>query len=546
MSGDKKGDILTLTIEELNSYGSGVAHTEDGRVVFVSGAVKGDTVTAEVIKVDKRYSVARLLEVITPSPDREEESFCNAPNSCGGCIYRHVKYEAEKEAKQLHVKDSFRRVGLGEVTVLPTAVTGQTKGYRNKVIYPISENKSGLVYGYYARETHKVIPCECCSLTHPHLAHIAKETVGILNEYKLPAYNEKTGKGIIRNLYMRIGENTGEVLLTLVVNARELRHEKEISARIMNVDPSIVGVLLNINEKNTNVVLGKDYRVLKGRDFIYDTLCGKRFKISAASFWQVNHNAAELLYNIGFEMAETDKEDTIIDLYCGIGSIGISAADENKRILGIEIVESAVECASENARLNGIRNASYISADAQSSEEAIGRVLDENPNALVILDPPRKGCGESLMQFLAKKEVKKILYISCNPETLARDAATILPLGYSISSVQPVDLFPRTGHVETVALLSRQKVTEHIYIDVNIADLPKTTRTTATYPEIKAYIKDKYGLCVSSLNIAQIKEKHGFEKRENYNKGKDGHRVPKCPPEKEKAIEDAFKHFGML
>ncbi len=459
MAGERKGDKLTLKIEELNSYGSGVAHTEEGRVVFVSGAVSGDTVRCEVIKADKKYSVARLLEILEASPMRADEKFCDAPNSCGGCVYRHVKYEAEKEAKHLSVKDAFRRAGLNNVNVLPVLSTDRTKGYRNKVIYPISENKNGLIYGYYAEKTHKVIPCESCALTHPHMARIAKETVAILGEYKIPAYDEQTGHGVLRNLYMRIGEESGEVLLTLVVNAKKLRHEGEIAARIMRIDPSVVGVLLNINTKNTNVVLGKEQRILAGRDYIYDTLCGKKFKIHSSAFWQVNHDAAELLYRTGFEMAKIDKGTTLVDLYCGIGSIGISASDKARKIFGVEIVPGAVACAKENAALNGIADAEYICADASDSEKALEAVLRENPDALVVLDPPRKGCGEALMRFLAEKNVGKILYISCNPETLARDTATILPLGYSVSDIQPVDLFPRTGHCECVCVISKSSST---------------------------------------------------------------------------------------
>ncbi len=456
MAGNKKGDKLFLETEELNAYGSGVAHTEDGRVVFISGAVPGDKVECEVIKAEKNFSVARLIEIKEASPMRSDEIFCEAPNSCGGCIYRHVKYEAEKEAKYLSVKDAFRRAGLNGVTVLPVLSTGKTKGYRNKVIYPISENKNGLVYGYYAEKTHKVVPCENCALTHPHLSKIAKECVALLDGYKIPAYDEKTGKGVIRNLYMRIGEISGEVIVVLVINAKELRKEKEIAKKIEKIDPSIVGVLLNINTKNTNVVLSENYRILAGRDYISDILCGKKFKIHASAFWQVNHDAAELLYRTGFEMAKIDEGTTLVDLYCGIGSIGISASDKAKKIFGIEIVPGAVACAKENAALNGISDAEYICADASDSEKALEAVLAENPDALVVLDPPRRGCGEALMRFLAEKNVGKILYISCNPETLARDTATILPLGYSVSNIQPVDLFPRTGHCECVCILSRQ------------------------------------------------------------------------------------------
>ena len=292
------------------------------------------------------------------------------------------------------------------------------------------------------------------------------------------------------------------------------------------------------------MILGKECKTLYGSDYITDVLCGVKVRLSALSFYQVNHAMAERLYNKAREYASPNGKN-IIDLYCGAGTIGLSMAKDAKSIIGVEIVEAAVHDANINAQENGVTNARFICGDAAKAAEQLK--YENIRTDIVILDPPRKGCEEGLLKTVATDFApERIVYVSCDVATLARDTAILESLGYKLKEYTPVDLFPRTAHCETVALLSRQKVQEHIYFDVNVQDLPKTARTTATYPEIKAYVKDKYGLNVTSLNIAQVKEKHGFEKRENYNKGKDGHRVPNCPPEKEKAIEDAFKHFGML
>ncbi len=543
-----KGAKLTLNIEEVNSYGCGVAHADDGRVIFVNGAVTGDAVLCEIIKADKKFSVARIVEVIEPSPHRADEPFCKAPNACGGCTYRHMKYSSEKDTKRGIVVDAFRRAGLSDADILPVLSTDETKGYRNKVIYPIASGKDGLIYGYYAQSSHKVIPCDDCALSNPTLSALASKIVAILNNHNLSAYNEQTGKGLVRHLYMRIGEITGEILVCLVINGKGIPAEERIAREIKALDDKIVGVLLNSNEKNTNVVLGKGFRILLGRDFICDVLCGKMFRIHASAFWQVNRKAAELLYNTGFDMADIKKGDTVADLYCGIGSIGISASDRASRIFGVEIVNDAVKCAYENAALNLVENAEYVCADAADSEKAIGELFDKYPDALCILDPPRKGCGDRLMHFLASKNVKKILYISCNPYSLATDVAAILPLGYEMSSVQPVDLFPRTGHVETVVLLSQLKSTDHIKVELDLSDEePTVSESKGTYDDIKKYIYERYQVKVSSLYISQVKRKLGLPVGECYNKPKSEEvRVPNCPEEKEKLIVEALRHFKMI
>ena len=458
--GEKKanGELLRLRIDSVNSFGCGVARADDGRVMFVNGTVGGDEVTASVIKSEKNYSVCRLVSLDKPSENRAEEEFCKAPNACGGCTYRHTKYSYELEVKKESVRDAMRRAGISDkVTVTDVIKTGgENGGYRNKVIYPVCGTKNGLRYGYYATGTHKVIPYSDCALTSQITAPIAALAVSLADEYGISAYDESTGKGILRHVYLRASESTREVLVCYVINAHKLPHADKIARALCESFPNVAGVLVNVNQKKTNVILGKDFYTVRGCDHITDTLLGKSFEIQAAAFWQVNRIGAEILYSTAYSLAGIQDSDTLIDLYCGIGSVGLCASDKAKKILGIEIVPQAVECAKRNAERNGISNAEYICADASSSEDAIRKLLCEVPDALVMLDPPRKGCGERLMNFIADMDVKKVLYISCNPYSLATDMKILLDRGYTPSEVIPVDMFPRTGHVESVVCLTRQ------------------------------------------------------------------------------------------
>ena len=455
---NKNEKPVKLKIESVNSYGCGVAHSDDGRVMFVSGTVGGDEVTASVIKQEKNYSVCRLVSIDVSSPHRTDREFCGAPNACGGCTYRHMKYSYELETKKLTVEDAMRRAGISDrVTVSDVLSTGgEHGGYRNKVIYPVCKVKSGLRYGYYASGTHKVIPYSDCALTDPVMAPIASMAVSLADSLGIDAYDENTGKGLLRHVYLRSGEISGEVLVCYVINGSSLPFADKIADRLCGAFGNIVGVLVNINKKKTNVILGNEFYTVRGRDYITDTLLGKQFEIQAAAFWQVNRKGAEKLYSTAYSLAQISDKDTLIDLYCGIGSVGICAADKAKRILGIEIVPQAVECAKKNAALNGITNAEYVCADASDSEAAIKSILTEEPDAIVMLDPPRKGCGDRLMNFIADMNVKKVLYISCNPYSLATDMKILLDRGYTATEVIPVDMFPRTGHVESVVCFTRR------------------------------------------------------------------------------------------
>jgi len=454
-----KNSELTLEITDLNNLGCGVGRAPDGRVVFVAGAVAGDVVRAQIIKVNKSYAVGKLLEVITPSCDRYE-GFCDAPLSCGGCVYRHLSYARELVLKRDYVKHCFAKAGLGDVTVEDTQTTGEVMGYRNKAEYPITVQKNGLMGGFYAQKTHRVVAAGNCALQPPFFGEILHTVCELLTAQGVCAYDEATGKGLLRHLYLRHGKSTGEVMVCPVVNGEGLPDEAAFVAALREAFPQITSILLNINTKATNVVLGDRYRTLWGKECLSDVLCGKRFDIAPGAFYQVNHDAAELLYGLAAKKACTGQNNSLLlDLYCGAGTIGLSMGECFGEVIGIEIVPEAVASAKKNAALNHVHNAHFYCGDAADAEGLLAPVERERGRLypdVVVLDPPRKGCDSALLKFLAAREVPRIVYVSCGPDSLARDCAILRQLGYEIGTVTPVDLFPRTGHVESVVCLTRK------------------------------------------------------------------------------------------
>lgn len=455
----QKGDALTLTVTDLNNLGCGVAHAPDGRAVFIAGAVAGDTVRASIIKVNRNFAVARLLTVEKPSPDREQ-GFCSVPASCGGCVYRFLTYEKELELKRDWVEHAFRKAGLPHVRVEPVRTTGVTRGYRNKAEYPITACKTGLCGGFYAQKTHRVVPADACSLQPAVFDAILRETCRFFAARGVKAYREEDGTGLLRHLYLRHGAGSGEIMVCPVINGERLPDEAEYVAMLREKFPQVMSVLVNQNEKRTNVVLGARYRTLYGEPFLTDVFCGLTVKLAPQSFYQVNHDAAEMLYRIAAERTGLDGKGLLLDLYCGAGTIGLSMAHRVGEVIGIELVPEAVACAKENAARNGIENAHFYCGDAADAEGLLApveRVRGTLHPDVVILDPPRKGCDEALLRFLAARAVPRIVYVSCNPDSLARDVARLVALGYTPDKVTPVDLFPRTGHVESVVCLTRKE-----------------------------------------------------------------------------------------
>ena len=455
----RKNALYEIEITDLSNLGYGVGRISD-LVVFVSGAVDGDLVSAKIIKITKSYAVGRLEQVIRPSVYRLPSPDPCPARGCGGCAYRALTYAHELELKRRTVAAAFRRAGLSDATVMPVLSTGRTAGYRNKAQYPVTGTSDAPVIGFFAPKSHRVTSARRCPLQPALFGEILDEIAREIKEYGIAPYDEDTHTGLLRHIYLRSAKDEKEVLLTFVINGETLPHAdcviRELTARF----PALVGIGININREKTNVICGEEYKTLWGRDGITDTLAGVELSFSAASFYQVNRDAAELLYGKAKEIAEFSGDETLLDLFCGVGSIGLSMADAVRRVVGIEIVPDAVRNANENAKRNGIRNAAFFAGDASDverllagAEKAQGKPL--LPDA-VVLDPPRKGCDEKLLSFLAGRKIPKIVYISCNPETLARDAAYLTKQGYSLSEITPVDLFPRTAHVECVVLLTRR------------------------------------------------------------------------------------------
>ncbi len=537
-----KNQEFTAVITGCTSEGLGVARFED-RAVFVKGAIPGEECVIRIIKITKTAVYGRLQQVLTTSPHRVSP-ICPHFGKCGGCDFMHMDYELESELKRQRVCDALIRIGKVEPGDLPMSPAPTTAGYRNKAQFPVAMCDGKAAAGFFRARTHDLIPVTHCHIQ-PREAEIAAAAVlQWMDQYHILPYDEETHRGYIRHIFLRKGEVSGQVMVCIIANTEKLPKGKQLVEILQKALPGLTTVVHNVNTRPGNAILGPVYHTLWGDGYIEDTLCGLTFRLSPASFYQVNHHQAQVLYEKAMEFAGLRGTETVLDLYCGTGTITLAMSRNAGNVIGVEVVPQAIEDAKENALRNGIENARFFCADAgQAAKQLASEGI--RPDVITV-DPPRKGISQDVIDAIAEMAPERVVYVSCDPATLARDVSLMEEQGYQFIKAGAFDLFPRTKHVETVALLSRQKVTEHIYIDVNIADLPKTTRTTATYPEIKAYIKDKYGLCVSSLNIAQIKEKHGFEKRENYNKGKEGHREPKCPPEKAKAIEDAFKHFGML
>ena len=454
----KKNDIITLKIDSITNLGFGVGR-RDGLVIFVGEAVTGDVCEVKIIKITPSYAVGRVEKMLELSPLRDSKRCGSA--TCRACAYKCIGYGAEIELKAADVKEAFVKAGLPEVKIAPPIASPKKNGYRNKAQYPISRGRDGkYLIGFYAPKSHRVTEARTCPLAPSVFADIINTLDGFFTKYDLSVYDEERGKGLLRHIYLRRGEVSGEILLTLVINGDTLPHSDELVKIITERFPLVVGILLNVNKKNTNVILGDKFITLYGRDFIYDTLCGVKLKLSAPAFYQVNHDAAELLYEKAAELAMPTKDDTLLDLFCGAGSIGLSMAKEVGELIGIEIIDSAVVCARENAEINGISNAKFYTGDAANTEDLLKNAEAElgrkiNPT-VVVLDPPRAGCDARLIEFVASLSPKRIVYISCNPTTLARDAAVFKKLGYICGEVTPVDLFPMTGHVESVVCLKRQ------------------------------------------------------------------------------------------
>ncbi len=540
----KKNDIVEIEITALSSECSGIGK-KDGMVIFVPFSAIGDKLEVKILKVNKTYCYGKIERIITPSPDRVTPD-CPVYTKCGGCSLRHISYEAQLRAKEQFVKDAFTRIGGLSPEFLPIIRNTNINGYRNKLQIPIGTDKDGnLIAGFYAFHSHRIVPCEKCLLQPDIFLKITADFLKISTGLNLTAYDETTHKGILRHLYLRKGYYSGEICLCIVV-AKNVPEIKILSDRLLEKYPEIVSSVINVNNRDTNVILGDEEIVLTSKNYICDIMCKNAVNIAPKAFYQVNTPCAEQLYSSACDFAEP-KGKTVLDLYCGAGTIGLSMARTAKKIIGVEIVPEAIENAKQNALANGITNCEFICADAAEA----ARILHSRnlrPDVIMV-DPPRKGCGRDACEQIAAFSAPRIVMVSCNAATAARDCACFAELGYSTDKCVAVDMFSGTNHVETVVLLSKGEIdSKKVRVEFSLEDMDMSGfQKGATYEQIKAYVLEHTGLKVSSLYISQIKRKCGLDVGQNYNLSKkEDAKVPKCPPEKEAAIRDALKYFQMI
>ena len=537
----EKGSIYTAVIDGYSSEGLGIARV-NGAVVFVPHAVRGEEIDLRITKVMKTSCAGEIVKIHDPSPERMEPE-CPYAGKCGGCAYRHLTYPEELWAKRQRVQDALTRIGGLDLTVEEILGAKNPEHYRNKSQYPVGADGS---IGFFQARTHKVVPIRRCLIQTEAADRTAQAVGEWMRRYKISAYDETTGKGLVRHVCVRVNRK-GESLCCVVVNGNKVPREPELAAYVTAAVPHTVGVLLNSNTRRGNVILGDKYRTLFGRNYLMDTLCGLEFKLSMPSFYQVNRDQAEVLYGKALEFAGLTGNETVLDLYCGIGTITLCLAKAAKRVIGAEIVPPAIRDAKENALRNHIENAEFFCGDA--ADIAAKLESDGLRPDVVTVDPPRKGLAPEVIASVAAMGPEKVVYVSCDPATLGRDVKIFREFGYEAKRAAAVDMFPGTAHVETVVLLSKGEVdSKKIRVEFSLEDMDMSEfQDGATYPQIKEYVLEHTGLKVSSLYISQVKRKCGLEVGKNYNLPKSvDSKQPQCPPEKEKAIREALKYFQMI
>ena len=542
----RKNDLVTLEIEDCGIDGEGIGKA-DGFTVFVKDAVIGDTVTAKIIKAKKNYGYGRLMEVLKPSPYRVEPK-CEFARQCGGCQLQALSYDQQLVFKTNKVKGHLERIGgFTDIPMEPIIGMDELFHYRNKAQFPVGRNKEGkIVTGFYAGRTHNIIENRDCALGVAENKEVLDCVIAHMEKYGIEPYNEATGKGLVRHVLIRYGYFTKEVMVCLILNGNKIPKEEQLVKSLCEI-PGMTSITINVNKKHSNVILGEEIRLLWGQEYITDRIGDISYQISPLSFYQVNPMQTQKLYAKALEYADLHGEETVWDLYCGIGTISLFLAQKAKFVRGVEIVPAAIENAKENAKLNGLENTEFFVGKA---EEVLPREYKKNGvyADVIVVDPPRKGCDETLLETMVEMNPERIVYVSCDSATLARDLKYLCERGYELRKVCPVDQFGMTIHVETVVLLSQQKPDDTIEIDLDLDELDATSaELKATYQEIKDYVLKEFGLKVSSLYISQVKRKCGIEVGENYNLPKsENARVPQCPKEKEDAIKAALKYFAMI
>ena len=588
----EKNDELELDITDLGSTGEGIGKI-DGYTLFVKDALIGDKVIVKVIKTKKNYGYARLLEIIKPSEFRVEPE-CPVARQCGGCQLQHCSYEKQLSWKEEKVANCLRRIGgvpvyteeeykkiaagksdgsksventLNGTPIIMESILRMEKPvhYRNKAQFPVGYDKDGnLVAGFYAGRTHSIIPQTDCLIQHECNKQIVETVLEFMKKYKVTAYDEKKNKGIVRHILTRVGKTTGEVMVCLVINAKKLPHPEEFVEMIRNCgfNLEIKSITVNINREKTNVILGEKIETLYGHSYIEDYIGDIKYRISPLSFYQVNPEQTKKLYQTALEFADIKESEVVWDLYCGIGTISLFMAQTAAKVCGVEIVPQAIEDAKQNAELNHMTNTEFF---VGAAEDVVPMQYEKSGGKLradvVTLDPPRKGCDEKLLEIVVKMAPSRIVYVSCDPGTLARDVKVLVERGYEVKRVRACDMFGGSFHVETVVLLSHKKPDGHINVKVefgegegkvpldNIAKRAESykPKERVTYKMIKEYIEAKYGFKVHTAYIAEVKRDLGLPMYDAPNAVEELKQPRKHPTaEKVEAIKDALKHFEVI
>ena len=533
----EKGSIYTAVIDGYSSEGLGIARV-NGAVVFVPHAVRGEEIDLRITKVMKTSCAGEIVKIHNPSPERMEPE-CPYAGKCGGCAYRHLTYPEELWAKRQRVQDALTRIGGLDLTVEEILGAKNPEHYRNKSQYPVGADGS---IGFFQARTHKVVPIRRCLIQTEAADRTAQAVGEWMRRYKISAYDETTGKGLVRHVCVRVNRK-GESLCCVVVNGNKVPREPELAAYVTAAVSHTVGVLLNSNTRRGNVILGDKYRTLFGRNYLMDTLCGLEFKLSMPSFYQVNRDQAEALYGKALEFAGLTGNETVLDLYCGIGTITLCLAKAAKRVIGAEIVPPAIRDAKENALRNHVENAEFFCGDA--ADIAAKLESDGLRPDVVTVDPPRKGLAPEVIASVAAMGPEKVVYVSCDPATLGRDVKIFREFGYEAKRAAAVDMFPGTAHVETVVLLSRE--TNPLTVEVRMEVETGEVKEPPTYKRIQEYVQEKYGFKVHTAYIVEVKRMVGLDMHKAPNAVEQKkHEYHPCPPEKVEAIKDALRHFGLI
>ena len=535
-----KNQIYEAVITDYTTEGQGIAHIE-GCAVFVPNAVAGERVRLRITLVRKTWAAGKITEILERSPHRVNRA-CPVAKLCGGCAFWHMDYEEECRLKADRVKNCLNRMGGEHLERVPILAAPTWEDYRNKAQYPVARDKGRAYAGFFKEGTHEVVETGRCRILPEETDRVKSIVMDYVNKNRVPVYDEQTHKGLLRHIYVRRGAVSGQILVCLVVNGDGL---PKVSALIdaLKAVPGFTTLVLSVNTRKGNAVLGDKFVTLYGPGFIEDTLCGLSFRLSARSFYQVNHAQAQRLYETAISMADITKNDLVLDLYCGVGTITLAMASAAGKVMGVEVVPQAIEDARDNARRNGIENAEFFCADA--GEAALRLEQQGIRPDIITVDPPRKGLNSDAIEAIARMAPKRLVYVSCDPATLARDVALLKARGFRVEQVVAADLFPRCSHVETVVLLSRE--TNPLTVEVRMEVETGEVKEHPTYKRIQEYVQEKYGFKVHTAYIAEVKRMVGLDMHKAPNAVEQRkHEYHPCPPEKVEAIKDALRHFGLI